>query len=182
MKPGHEAVMQRWLISAQKLRRTPSAMTSRPPSSTTRVFAVRSLRLLIIFSKSLVDAEAFNHVRHHGITGGISEGFLAIRQGVSNHGEYARTDPSADSDPLVASNPDDRWNERGEGKAQALARALAEAQEDKAGRVSGQTYDPRGPRAGPAPLRGRSSPSGARASRRRRGGHYRHRHRRSDHG
>src|SRR6266481_2377638 len=53
VKAGHEAVMQRWLISAQKLRRTPSAMTSRPPSSTTRVFAVRSLRLLIIFQNLL---------------------------------------------------------------------------------------------------------------------------------
>ncbi|HWN77102.1 MAG TPA: hypothetical protein VNN81_04320 [Bradyrhizobium sp.] len=40
-------------------------------------------------SKSLEGAQAFNRVCHHGITGGISEGFLAIRQGVSNHGEYA---------------------------------------------------------------------------------------------
>src|ERR1700687_1816561 len=182
MKAGQEAVMLRWRISAQKLRLRPSAMTSRPPSRTIRVFA-RSLRLLIIFSKSLEDAKAFNRLYHHAIIKRISEGFLAVRQGVSNHGEYARTDPSADSDPLAASNADDGRNERGQRKARALAGALAEVQvEEKAGRVSGQTYDPCGFGTGQAPLRGRPSSFGARASRGGRGGHSRHRDRRSHHG
>src|SRR6476620_6685430 len=95
-------------------------------------------------SKSLEGAQAFDRPCHRGITGGISARFLAVRQGVSNHGEYGLTDPSADCDALAASNPDDGWNERGEGKAQAPARALAQAQEDKAGPVSGQAHDPGG--------------------------------------
>jgi hypothetical protein len=52
MKAGQEAVMQRCLMSAQKLRRRPSVMTSRPPSRTTRGFGVRSLWLLIILLES----------------------------------------------------------------------------------------------------------------------------------
>src|ERR1700686_234009 len=134
-------------------------------------------------SKSLEVAKAFNRPRHHGIIAPISERFLAVRKGVSNHGEYARTDPSADSDPLAASNADDGRNERGQRKARALAGALAEAQVDeKAGRVSGQTYDPCGSGTGQAPLRGRPSSFGPRASRGGRRGHSRHRHRRSHHG
>src|SRR5262245_23917711 len=43
MKAGHEAVMQRWPRSVQKLRLRPSAMIPRPPSRTTRALAVRSL-------------------------------------------------------------------------------------------------------------------------------------------
>src|SRR6202790_4675635 len=95
-------------------------------------------------SKSLEVAKAFNRPRHHGIIAPISERFLAVRKGVSSHGEYARADPSSDSDPLAASNADDGRNERGEGKAQTLAGALAEAQvEEEEGGVSGQPNNPR---------------------------------------
>ncbi len=55
MKDGQDAVMQRWLMSAQKLRRCPSAITSRPPSLTTRALAARSCLPVII----LLDAFRF---------------------------------------------------------------------------------------------------------------------------
>src|SRR6266851_3034428 len=117
MKAGHEAVMQRWLMSAQKLRCRPSVTISRPPSWTTRALDdrsdVRSFWLLAIFLQSL---EALGkgiwstvpswHNRTH------FRGFFAVRSGGSSHGEYARTDPSSDSDSLAASDPDDRRNER----------------------------------------------------------------------
>jgi hypothetical protein len=46
MKDGQDAVMQRWLMSAQKLSCAPSVTTiSRPPSRITCAFAVRSLKL-----------------------------------------------------------------------------------------------------------------------------------------
>src|SRR6201997_2864326 len=43
MNAGQHAVMQRWLISAQKLSCSPSAMISRPPSRTTRSLGLRSI-------------------------------------------------------------------------------------------------------------------------------------------
>jgi hypothetical protein len=49
IKAGHEAVMQRWLMSAQKLRRRPLAMISRPPRRTTRGLEFRSPERLAIF-------------------------------------------------------------------------------------------------------------------------------------
>src|SRR6266481_7703976 len=58
---------------------------------------------------------AFDRVRHHGIVAPISEGFLAVSTGVSSHDEQARTDPSADSDPLATPDADHRRNARGEG-------------------------------------------------------------------
>src|SRR5260370_11557258 len=183
MKDGQEAVMQRWLMSAQNPRCCPSAtMISRPPSRTTRAFGVRSLKLLTIFQISQ-PARAFIRLCHHGIVGQISEGIFGVRQGVSNHGEYARTDPSAALNPLAASDADDRRNAGGKGETQALAGVLEGAQvEEKAGRVSRQTYDPGGYWTGQAPLRRRSSSFGARASRGRHQGHYRHRDRRSHRG
>src|ERR1700676_2224641 len=65
-------------------------------------------------SKSLEVAKAFNRPRPHGID--------------------ARADPSSDSDPLAASNADAARNESGEGKAQTLAGALAEAQVEEEAR------------------------------------------------
>ena len=51
MKEGQEAVIQRWLISAQKLRLSPSVMISRSPSRTIRARVVRSFWPFIILFK-----------------------------------------------------------------------------------------------------------------------------------
>src|SRR6202022_517529 len=85
-----------------------------------------------------LQAKWFNRLGHHGIIGWISEGFLAFKTEVSSHGEYARTDSSADSNPLAASDADDRRNERGQGKARALAGTQVE---EKAVGPSGKAYD-----------------------------------------
>src|SRR5256885_16185972 len=53
IKAGHAAVMHRWLISAQKLRRRPSAMTSRPPIRTIRDLDFCSLGVVAILFESL---------------------------------------------------------------------------------------------------------------------------------
>src|SRR5436305_14007599 len=53
IKAGHDAVMHRWLMSAQKLRRRPSAITSRPPIRTIRDLDFCSLRLVAILFESL---------------------------------------------------------------------------------------------------------------------------------
>src|SRR6201747_447771 len=77
-------------------------------------------------------------------------GILGVRPEISSHGQYARTDPSADSHPFAASDADDRRNARGQGKAQALARTQID---EETGEASRQAHDPGGARAGPAPLR-----------------------------
>src|SRR5579863_9007687 len=59
IKDGQEAVIQRWLMSAQKLRRRPPATISRSPNRTTRALDIRSFRLLNMFFDSL---DALAHV------------------------------------------------------------------------------------------------------------------------
>src|SRR3954447_14415938 len=75
MKAGHEAVMLRWLISRQKLRRRPSVTISRPPSLTTRAFGVRSFGFLSMFSAFSEKARAFHRPRHHVIVAPIQSSF-----------------------------------------------------------------------------------------------------------
>src|SRR5205814_2364082 len=57
--------------------------------------------------------------------------------GVSYHGQYARTADSTGSDPVAAADANDRRHERGQGKAQALARAQVQ---EETGQVARQAY------------------------------------------
>src|ERR1700693_6583578 len=61
----------------------------------------------LLESLQALGARAFSRLRHHRIVAPISEEFLAVRPGVSSHAEHARTDSSADSNPLAASDADD---------------------------------------------------------------------------
>src|SRR5260370_37088203 len=103
-------------MSVQKLRCWPSAtMISRPPSRTTRAFAVRSLWGLVIISASLEGISPPVPSCHN------QRNFRAIfrkSKGVFRHGEYTRTDPAPGVNPVVAPDADDGWNARGQGKAQ----------------------------------------------------------------
>src|SRR3954468_20661989 len=129
-------------------------MISRPPSRSTRAFDVRSIGLLAILPLAVAATTLILMPSWHNR---MICGILGLRPEISSHGQHARTDPSADCHPFAASDADDRRNERGQGKAQALARPQIEEETGKAAR---QAYDPGGARAGPALLRGRSPSSG----------------------
>src|SRR4029079_9285050 len=173
MKAGHEAVMQRWLMSAQKFRCRPSVMTSRLPRRTTRAFDIRSFKpLAMLFSLSLMArnlaqvpagrGRAFHRRRHHDIMEPVQTNFCRSNPQGSSHGKPTRTHPQAVLDPVAASDPDDGRNAGGKGKTQALARAQIG---EKARRAARQAYDPRRSWPGRALLCGRSPSFGARAAR-----------------
>jgi hypothetical protein len=68
MKDGQDAVMQRWLMSAQKESCNPSVMTSRLPSRITRGLGVRSPRLRsICLDSPSACAKPFDRQRRHAI-------------------------------------------------------------------------------------------------------------------
>src|ERR1700738_877825 len=121
IKAGQEAVMQRWLMSAQKVRFKPSVMTSRSPKRTTRAVDIRSFGLLAMFwgllQISLRWWQAFNRPRHHDIMEPVAEEFLPVKHGGSNHAKHTRTLRQAGPDPVAASDPDDGRHPGGEGKA-----------------------------------------------------------------
>src|SRR5580692_8469129 len=146
MNDGHDAVIERWLISAQKLRRSPSVMISRSPNRTIVDFDTRSFSFSSIYPHAIIERNKA-HISQSG-------------RGMSSHVERALTTPQADPDPVASPDPDDRRNEGGKGEAQALARAKKE----EAGGGARQAHDPGCQRARQAILCSRSSPSGACAS------------------
>src|SRR6185437_4595590 len=179
MKAGHFAVMQRWLMSAQKLSCKPSVTISRLPNRTTRAPGVRSLWPFNIDSISLkTSAEAFDHARRHVIIKFFQRIIWQPTTGVSSYVRSPRAKRPPGPDPRFASDPDDRRHARGQGEAQTLQGAgRREAEQD-----ARQAHDPGRDRAGQALLRGRSSSYGACASRRRHQGHPGDRDRRSQDG
>src|ERR1700741_4058719 len=139
MKAGQDAVMQRWLMSAQKFRRNPSGMFPPPPIRTTCTFAPPPLWSFDILLLSLLSClgpvsldlvsrhsprlwpKAIDRWEPHVIMTRFQRFIWPLEQGVSSYDKLARADPASHCDPGVASDADDRRHARGQGKAPALA-------------------------------------------------------------
>ncbi len=121
----------------------------------------------------------FRSTRHHGAVVGCLPRDVAVRRRLQ---VMANTrEPILQPIPILSLRPTQMTvgMREVEEKRERWRRTQIEKE---AGQASGQASDPGGAGAGQAPLRGRPSPSGPLAARRRHQGHSRHRDRRPHHG